>query len=396
MTEGIINDETRQMKKIFLYYFCILLVAGGCKEKFNTDIESPATGYLVVEGFISSGAAPTSIKLSRTVRLVDSVDVVAEHNARVTIEDDSNTAYPLTETGNGVYTSESLTLNNAEKYHLHILTQAGKEYISEPVSLKQTPDIDSVSWTRNDDGVTIHVSTHDDQSSTKYYKWDFTETWEFHSAYYSSLLYSYDQFLTPSGVYYRNQDQSVDTTIYKCWNTVGSTTINLGSSEKLSENRIYLPLLRIEPAARKLSVLYSIDVRQYALSRDAYFFYQKIKKNTENVGTIFDAQPSDIQGNIHAVADPSETVIGFVDVSEIKQQRLFIKNSDLPGWNYQQGCAQYEILLDSIKTLAGGTYPTVPTRTGPFGSVLAWNATQDISCIDCTITGTNVRPSFWP
>ena len=384
------------MKKLLSYFLCILIFAGSCKEKFIADIESPATGYLVVEGFINSGTEPTIIKLSRSVRLVDSVNVIPEHSAQVMIESESGVVSPLTQTGEGVYTSGNLTLSTGEKYHLRIITQAGKEYVSDPVSMKRTPEIDSISWTRRPDGVRIYVSTHDAQDATRYYKWDFTETWEFHSAYYSSLLYSYDSLFVPIGVYYRNQDQSVDTTIYKCWNTVGSTNINLGSSEKLSENRIYLPLIKIDPASIKLSVLYSVEVRQYALSQDAYVFYQKIKKNTENVGTIFDAQPSDIQGNIHCVSDPSEIVIGFVDISEMKKQRLFIDNRELPDWSYRQRCFQFEILIDSIRTHAGGTFPTVPTRLGPFNSILAWNATPELTCIDCTLTGTNVRPPFWP
>jgi len=385
------------MKKLFIYIL-FLIIAAGCKEKYLPPVQSPNTGYLVVEGFINSGQEPTSITLTRTTKLYDSVNIIYEHNAVVNIEGENQESFPLSETGNGVYRSSSLNLNKNEKYRLKIMTQDGKEYASDFASVKSTPDIDSISWKRENGGVKIYVNTHDPQNNTRYYHWKYEETWEFHSTYYSSLYYFFDQNHLPIGVAFRNANQSVDTTIHKCWNTVNSTNINLGSSEKLSKDVIYLPLVYIEPASVKLSVLYSINVRQYALSHDAYLFFQRIKKNTENVGSIFDAQPSELQGNIHCITNPTEVVIGYIDISEEKQKRIFISNDELPGWNYSQSCSQ--IILDnqpdSLKKYGSGLSPTVVFSLGPFGSVKQFYATPDEHCMNCTLTGSNIRPSFWP
>jgi hypothetical protein len=385
------------MKKLFIYIL-FLIIAAGCKEKYLPPVQSPNTGYLVVEGFINSGQEPTSITLTRTTKLYDSVNIIYEHNAVVNIEGENQESFPLSETGNGVYLSSSLNLNKNEKYRLKIKTQDGKEYASDFASVKSTPDIDSLSWKRENGGVKIYVNTHDPQNNTRYYHWKYEETWEFHSTYYSSLYYFFDQNGLPIGVAFRNANQSVDTTLHKCWNTVNSTNINLGSSEKLSEDVIYLPLVYIEPASVKLSVLYSINVRQYALSHDAYLFFQRIKKNTENVGSIFDAQPSELQGNIHCITNPSEVVIGYIDISEEKQKRIFISNDELPRWNYSQSCSQ--IILDnqpdSLKKYGSGLSPTVVFSLGPFGGVKQFYATPDEHCMNCTLTGSNIRPSFWP
>ncbi|HEY8658101.1 MAG TPA: DUF4249 domain-containing protein [Hanamia sp.] len=385
------------MKKLFIYIL-FLIIAAGCKEKYLPPVQSPNTGYLVVEGFINSGQEPTSITLTRTTKLYDSVNIIYEHNAVVNIEGENQESFPLSEIGNGVYRSSSLNLNKNEKYRLKIMTQDGKEYASDFASVKSTPDIDSISWKRENGGVKIYVNTHDPQNNTRYYHWKYEETWEFHSTYYSSLYFIFDQNNLPIGVAFRNANQSVDTTIHKCWNTVNSTNINLGSSEKLSEDVIYLPLVYIEPASVKLSVLYSINVRQYALSHDAYLFFQRIKKNTENVGSIFDAQPSELQGNIHCITNPSEVVIGYIDISEEKQKRIFISNDELPGWNYDQHCV--ETILDnqpdSLKNYGAGLWPTVVFSLGPFGGVKQFYATPDERCMNCTLTGSNIRPSFWP
>ena len=294
--------------------------------------------------------------------------------------------------------SSSLNLNSNQKYHLTIKTRDGKEYASDFATVKRTPDIDSISWKQEHGGVRIYVNTHDPQNNTKYYHWKYEETWEIHSAYYSYIIYLYDQNGVPSAVGYRNPDQSPDTTIYKCWNTVNSTNINLGSSEKLSEDLIYLPLVYIEPASEKLSVLYSINVRQYALSHEGYLFFQKIKKNTEQLGSIFDPQPSELQGNIHCLTNPAETVVGYIDISEEKVLRKYISNADLQGWGYRPDCIIIKIdnNPDSIRKYGIGLSPTTPVGLGPFGSIIDFNAASDKNCIDCTLRGTNVRPSFWP
>ena len=77
--------------------------------------------------------------------------------------------------------------------------------------------------------------------------------------------------------------------------------------------------------------MYSINVKQYALSHEAYLFFEKIKKNTEQLGSIFDPQPSELQGNIHCITNPAETVVGYVDISEEKVQRNFYQEYESSG-----------------------------------------------------------------
>jgi hypothetical protein len=131
-----------------------------------------------------------------------------------------------------------------------------------------------------------------------------------------------------------------DTTIFKCWKSVSITSILIGSSEKLSQDVISQQptASTFRCASQQLGVLYSINVKQYALSEQAYRFLQQLKRNTEQLGTIFDAQPSDNNGNIRCITNAQEPVIGFVEVSEEKTKRIFISNTQVPGWKYAQKC----------------------------------------------------------
>lgn len=384
------------MKKVYCF-FIVLFLGLSCKEAYNVPSPSPPTGYLVVEGFINSDGGQTSIILTRTTKLYDSVDIVYEHNAAVSVEGENNESFPMYESNFGVYLSSPLSLNSNEKYRLHIRTSDGKDYLSDFSPVKATPPIDSVSWKR-ENGVQVYINTHDPQNNTRYYQWKYAQTWEFHSAYYNNLKYIYDHTTQKLlGVDFKIPTQDIDTLIYKCWKTVNSTSITLGSSEKLAQDIIYLPLIHIEPAAEQISVLYSVNVRQYALSHEAYLFFQKIKKNTEQLGSVFDPQPSELQGNIHCTTNPTEVVVGFVEVSQERVQRIFIKRDQVPDWGYRAGCTEVEIdnNTDSIAKYGGGLVPGVPSKLTPLGGIEKFYASEN-RCIDCTLRGTNQRPSFWP
>jgi len=384
------------MKKIFVFIVLVITCAT-CKEAYNPPLNSPPTGYLVVDGFINSNGGASTITLTRTTKLVDSVFVAYEHRAQVQIESDNNEVYPLTEGINGNYTSAPLALNAAAKYRVRIYTAEGKEYLSEYSSVKHTPVIDSVSWLQDNDGVTTYINTHDATNNTKYYRWTYVETWQIRSRYYSSLKFVYDPSTgSPNGIEYRNARHEADTTILNCWQSYTARNIILGTTEKLSSDVIYLALTHMEPASIKLSVLYSVELKQYALSKGAYNFYQQLKKNTEQLGSIFDAQPSELKGNVQNTTDPAEIVIGYIDVSEEQTKRIFIYNNQLDHWGYLQSCGP-QILIDnmpdSIAKYGTGLMATIPNKI-TLGIEDFYAAEPE--CVDCTIRGTNERPSFWP
>ena len=377
----------------------VIMWFGSCKDIYDPHIEAKTTGLLVVEGFINTGQGPTTIRLSRSSDL-QNASLNPEFNAQVTVEGDDGSNYILDANGNGIYSKTQLVLNNGIKYRLHIRTADGKEYASDYAPVKYTPSIDSITWQRENDGLRIYTNARDPQNATKYYQWKYEETWEIHSAFHTSIKYIRDTIRTNDviALVYRLPDHNADTTLYKCWSTLNSSSIILGSTEKLTSDVVYLPVQYIEPHSEKLSVLYSINLRQYAISHDNYLFLQKMKKNTEQLGTIFDPQPSEISGNIHCLSDSNETVIGFIEATQEQVKRIFISNSEVPGWGYDPDCVVVAIdnNLDSIKKHASDLYPTTPASLDPFGSILKFLATNDKNCMDCTFRGISQKPDFWP
>ncbi len=215
--------------------------------------------------------------------------------------------------------------------------------------LFQTLPSTASTTSQNGEGLQIFVNTHNPQNNTRYYKWQYKETWEFHSAYLSKLKYIINPSpqgdvysLTPSVVAYYPPDP-YDSSIFICWQSDSSTEILLGSSAALSEDLIHLPIVTVPAGSQKLTVLYSINIIQYGWSEAGYQFLQAMKKNTENTGSVFNPLPSQLIGNIHCLSDPSKMVVGYFNVSPEQEKRFFISAADVPDWIYNMSCPLYEI-----------------------------------------------------
>ena len=360
-------------------------------------------GYLVVEGFINV-SGNTDIMLTRSSGL-DTPRLIPEPGAEVDIQMQNGPSYFLTEGFNGHYTVDSLHIDPSQQYRLHIQTANGKEYVSDYSEVKITPPIDSVSWTWSTNSITgqeinIFVSTHDNQTQPGYYQWQYEETWKYNSAFSSDLEYQNGQLVL----------RPVSDQIFYCWKSDTSTVINIANTEKLSANVIYqFPLTQIAyNSSDRLISKYSILVKQYALTQEWYDWNLKIKKNTEQLGSIFDAQPSETGGNFQCVTDPSETVIGFVGCTTETQQRIFIDRHDIPFGIFPSG---YEFcLLDTVKLECAGLcskdqkaidFQFQGGANIPIDYIYRMNILIGIQnsiseCVDCRVKGgTNIQPPFW-
>ncbi len=378
-------------QKYFSWKWMVFLAAlflTSCKVPYDPPLKSSKTHFLVVDGFVNVDGT-TNIKLSRTRNLSkgDTAAYINEINASVIIIDEQNNLYPLYETGGGNY-SAYYTLNPNIRYRLQITTVDQKKYLSDFVPCKLSPPIDNLGWKLKDGDVQIFVNTHDPNNHTTFYRWDYTETWEFHSDYYSTLIYDseYKQVVNRSYP------------VYVCYRSRNASNILLGSSAKLQEDVIHEgPIALIPNHDKRISVLYSTLVTQYALDSAAYNYWYAMKGNTENTGSIFDPQPNQTTGNIHCVTDSTETVIGYIGAGSIQQARIFISNSEMmPGWNQKFNCTEYDVPKDSVEFyLSGSTY--IPYDTDPPGSPMPNGYfSASASCVDCTITGTLEKPIFWP
>jgi hypothetical protein len=320
------------------YIFVVVLAAAlSCKESYDVPIAAARTNTLVVEGVINSSGA-TNIKLSRSAALADTSTIKAETSAMVSIESEGGAITVLHEITPGSY-EDSTSTDPSQKYRVHIRTTDGREYASDFVPVVIGPAIDSISWKMKNNNVAIYANTHDESNSTRYYRWKYKETWEFHSAFISNWEYVNEQMI------YR-----LNNNIFTCYQNEESTTIIHASSAKLANDIISeAALTTVLNGSVKISVLYSILVTQYPLTKDAYEYWEQLKKNTEKLGTIFDPQPSANKTNIHCLTDPSEMVIGYISASNVVSKQASI--SPQTGIKYSElNSQQQQVLLALINS----------------------------------------------
>ena len=256
---------TNMILKKFTYCAMVigLIFLSACKEKYFPPAGQSNLNYLVVDGTLINGPDSTYIRLSRTKKLDDTSPNGGEQNAQITVEDaESNTLYNFTPVNNaGLYTIPGMNLDLNKKYRVRINTTDGNQYVSDDISVKATPPVDSINWVKRGDGVTIYANTHDPLNNTKYYRWEYLETWDYYTHYFSEIKY----FNKPPDILDSMfQPRKADEFVYHCWKTNLSTQILLGTSLKLSEDVISLAAVRFIPqSAFELNSIYSILVKQY-------------------------------------------------------------------------------------------------------------------------------------
>jgi hypothetical protein len=371
-------------KKCYLAILLIFVMA--CRKPYNPPVIASPGSYLVVEGVINSGSDSTIIKLSKTVSLSTSNTTNPVLGAIVSVESNGNLVYPLTETTNGNYVSPGLNLNKAQTYRLSIKTPNNEQYFSDFVPVNITPPIDSIGFNILNipaPGIQIYANTHDATNTIKYYRWDYAETWEFHADYFSGWEVSGDTL----------RQRPVADEIYYCYKSDSSSNVILGSSAKLQQDVLYQsPIAFIPSTSEKIETEYSILLKEYAITADAYNFWTNLKTNTEQLGSIFDAEPSQVNGNIHCITNPSEPVIGYISASTVTSKRIFISEYQLPKWTpiYPYAC---EIEPEEIGTYAALFYghPPVEIPLTQGGTTFAY-----YTCVNCRIRGSKTPPSFWP
>ena len=247
--------------------------------------------------------------------------------------------------------------------------------------------------------VNLYVNTHDPSNKTRYYRWEYEETWQFHSKYGSGWRID----PVAGGIVPRTIDQQ----IYTCYAHTNSSHIVLNSSDKLAKDEIYQsPLIQIPLTSERVETEYSILVRQYAVTQDAYKFYQNIQRTSEQLGDIFSAQPTEISGNIHCLTNPSEPVVGYISVGTVQSKRIFVHHEDLPGDVqpiYPYDCQEIPALFvgpggnNQVADIVANPGVYVPTtalyQSGVVGPIGYKYSTPE--CVDCTLRGGKKPPAWW-
>lgn len=393
-------------KKILLLGILIAL-SWSCVEPFgirSIDFDKA----IVVEGRLTNEQKAHYVKLSYT-RPIGERENAPLTDATVWVEGDDGSKVAFAETEPGHYKcSEGISGEVGIGYQLFFTTPEGKQYQSSLQELIASPPIDSIydgyaekANTKTGEvkkGIQFFVDTHDETNTAQYYKYAWEETYEVYAPFPSYYEFSSN----PDTAVARTQEVS------PCYASAKSTAITLGTTAALTESRLSeMPVRYITNETDRLRHVYSILVRQYVISAEAYGFYREILENNQDNQSLYDKQLGVVVGNITSVDDPDETVLGFFEVAGVSEQRAFFRFEDLdrrfplPEVQYPCNGPDQLVAISTLDSLGyyvkGKGYGIISAEycytehcENEFNASLAPNY-----CTDCRFRGPSTKPDFW-
>jgi hypothetical protein len=367
---------------LFSIILLLLLQTDSCIVDYIPKI-SDSDEMLVVEALITDQPGMNSISITYAQPLWRRQIISPLRGCVVSISDDLGNTYIAKETAYyGTYVPDPLNFRGVpgRKYTLHIkppFQTTNINYESLPTEMIPVPSVNKIyyekklftTWPQPVEGCNIYLDTYDPSDKCKFYRWEYSETWEFH------LPYNY-----PNRV---------------CWISNNPRDILIKNSSLTSGGVIRYPLLSITNPVDRLSIKYSLLVNQFSLNEDEYLYWERLKNTIDQVGGLYDLIPANVPNNIFCVEDTAKKVLGYFSVSAISSKRIFIVDS-FAGTNGMY----YNCVTDTVYTTRPDTIPGIGTQIW----VLVTNTnkyppeillTRKRSCIDCTTRGTNIRPVFW-
>lgn len=300
---------------------------------------------LVVEGGMTDLAGSAYVKMYHST----SFNVISEfiNDAQVRIIDNHGNVEVLENRGHGIYLGAfDFAGVPGRVYHLDVKMRTGAQYKSIADTLMVAPEIDILEIEERDGMIDFFVSFQDNPNCSDFYRFRYHGTFEFNAplAQESSevrrcWIGEWDQeFLKLEADYHFN-------------------------GQYLNHYKLFSMILD-----DKMQYGYHMSVGLYALSSLGYSYWEAIRTQLNNTGSIFESSNFRIRGNVVNTEKSDEYVLGFFQVAGVKEKYIFIDE------------------------FAGSFGFPAYCNSNP-------NDPPPAKCSDCrefSTDATNVKPGFWP
>lgn len=329
------------MKKLRITLLLIATATSlvACIEQFDFPFQDVQNGALVVEGVLTSGSGPYTVRLSRT-RSYQSLSGSfrpAETGAEVVIADNTGNREVLTEISQGEYQTSLSGIQGVagNEYTLIITTADGEVYQSRPAVMPSVVEIDQLSFEYGTQpsineadqevdipGIFVYLATTDPIANNNYYLWNWKGVYEVRT--FPELHTDRDQF--------GNVVPDPKDCCSQCWVLEYSGRVNISDDDFFNGQTLQRQELGFIPMnTAKLTNKYQVEVEQLSLTQEGFTFWSGVNDQQNNVGSIFDPAPARIQGNIFNVSDPDELVLGYFTISDKTSAIIEITPTNVGG-----------------------------------------------------------------
>lgn len=397
-------NNMRKIKIVHLGLIALsILMLIGCTEQVDITDQLVFEDAIVVEATITDETKKHGILITRTYKFEDN-GPSSESNAQVTIIEGDNNTIHFTEESPGWYVSDNeFKAMNGVDYQLSITTQEGRSYLSRKMVLSKPGEIDEVYATKEINSIgneimSINVDSYDPENESHYYRYTYEETYKIIAPNWVSK----DFVLLPGpvpGFGERPIEEQV------CYNTIASNSIIQTSTTQLMEDRVAkFPVRRIASDDPILRDRYSILVKQYIQSLEAYSYYDILNQLSGSESLFSQIQPGFVNSNIVSIENKNEKVLGFFEVSSVSEKRIFVNYDDVfPGEPIPPYYIECEYAAPLIANM-GATPLRDAIENGLIKYFRANLAPGEFEgpyivvprpCGDCTVYGTSEKPYFW-
>jgi len=372
----------------------LLLAATSCVEEFWPDLGGKYQDAVVIDGMITSQPGPYLVKVSRSISVGNS-GLVPLSGFQIMISDNLGNSETLQEISPGIYSTAANGIQGYPglKYRIQAVSPAGKVYESEYQELLEPVEVQSLTarfevkdheGIHPEEGYQFYLNTIPPDTADRHFIWRLESTYEYESDF--KLRFYYAGVVIPV----TNADS-----LQTCWKTEKIRDFFTFSTRGLNNKVIKdFPLIYVNTEDKKLSVRYSLLVRQYTVSESCWEFWNNIREQNSGEGELYARQPFQVKGNIRNPDNPEEPVFGYFVVAGQSDKRIFVDRPMPPVHFYYSFCELSEWDYQNVGTI----YLSLPFEwpifltTGPSGA----RAYPPQECIDCRLSGGTIeKPSFW-
>ena len=379
------------MRKAIGLFVLLLATLLGCRTPYEPEVPATELRVLVVEGYLDTEGLKSELKLSRTAPLGAASAFIPELRAKVVLKSAGGQIFPLQEAGLGTYIFEK-NIDEKLSYVLEIELSSGERYVSGSLQPIVTPPIIDAGFKRDEEGVEVFVSTQGNANADDFL-WTFEETWIFRPRIRTSYIY------VPEIKNVRDRKDAEQTSL--CFKAEPSPGILLETNSRFKDQVVFQKTITEIPIGdERIMERYSILISQKGLASKDVPFWEILKKNTEDIGSIFSPLPSLIGGNMQSLDAANSPVIGQVSLGVIRQKRIYINQVEVSPWNYLDpkfnDCeiGEEAVLAKDYQAIFGNG-AVVPARPLVVGTTTIGYYPSSRRCTDCSLYASKLKPTFW-
>ncbi|GAB5524098.1 MAG: hypothetical protein Roseis2KO_19700 [Roseivirga sp.] len=357
----------------------LLLVLLACSEVIDIPV-TESGGQLIISGRVSNSTEGNYVSVHRTGVLGRPPEPVM--NAEVMITDGTGDVQKLITADSGFYKFRTSGFSGqmGEVYRLEVRLN-GQTYYTKAQAmpplyghdslyfeLTKTETISTQGVLVEDDVLKVYMDTQFENTPEEFYvRWDLEEAYTYLGTFLPASHFP------PSG----GQVQCYVT------NRLNEQKVFLHNGKVNKAQSIPGQHLFSRPIDKSFQALHYFNVIRSSLSNDAHRYWSQLDRVVNRQGSIFDAAPAAIRGNV--ISDLDEEVLGYFEVVSVDTTRLAVTRNDVPLFFFDECLKRGDDFLRLF--------------TVPVGCVqcLIDQGIVAPQCLDCNVLpgSSYIRPSYF-